>query len=85
MSTTVCNCTEDFTQVNGAVVNTRARTDKVAVWLADATLIESVMRIGKMIKQRLGIAPHNTIGFNVHYEEKNRTNLAKANKPKYLV
>ena len=67
------------------MVNIRARTDKVAVWLADATLIESVMRIGKMIKQRLGIDPHNTIGFNVHYEEKSRTNLAKANKPKYLV
>ena len=67
------------------MVNIRARTDKVAVWLADATLIESVMRIGKMIKQRLGIAPHNTIGFNVHHEEKNKPTSANANKPKYFV
>ena len=85
MSTTVCNCTEDFTQVNGAVVNIRGRTDKLAVWLADATHNESVMRIGKMIKQRLGIDSNTTIGFNVHHEEKNKPTSANANKPKYFV
>jgi translation initiation factor 4E len=75
----------DAFQVNGAVVNIRGRTDKLAVWLADATHNESVMRIGKMIKQRLGIDSNTTIGFNVHHEEKNKPTSANANKPKYFV
>ena len=59
-------------QVNGAVVNVRQRTDKIAVWLADASHIESIMRIGKMLKQRLGLDHTTTLGFNVHHEEKNK-------------
>ena len=43
------------------------------------------MRIGKMIKQRLGIDSNTTIGFNVHHEEKNKPTSANANKPKYFV
>ena len=61
-----------YTQVNGAVVNVRQRTDKIAVWLADASHHESILRIGKMLKQRLGLDPNITIGFNVHHEEKNK-------------
>ena len=59
-------------QVNGAVVNVRQRNDKIAVWLADASHHESILRIGKMLKQRLGLDPNTTIGFNVHHEEKNK-------------
>ena len=33
---------------------------------------ESILRIGKMLKQRLGLDPNITIGFNVHHEEKNK-------------
>ena len=58
--------------MNGAVVNVRQRTDKIAVWLADASHLESIMRIGKMLKQRLGLDPTTTMGFNVHHEEKNK-------------
>lgn len=63
---------QDAFQVNGAVVNVRQRTDKIAVWLADASHHESILRIGKMLKQRLGLDPNITIGFNVHHEEKNK-------------
>ena len=59
-------------QVNGAVVNVRGKGDKLAVWLADASQPDSILRIGKMIKERLGIDPEQTIGFNIHSEEKAR-------------
>lgn len=59
-------------QVNGAVVNVRYKGDKLAVWLADASQEDSVVRIGKMVKERLGVDPDQTIGFNIHNEEKVR-------------
>jgi len=59
-------------QVNGAVVNVRMRTDKLAVWLADASHGESIMRIGRMLKERLGMDSTSTIGFSVHNEEKSQ-------------
>ena len=59
-------------QVNGAVVNVRAKGDKLAVWLADASQPDSILRIGKMIKERLSIDQEQTIGFNIHNEEKVR-------------
>jgi len=57
-------------QVNGAVVNVRAKGDKFGVWLADASQPDSVVRIGKMIKERLGTDPLQTIGFTAHNDEK---------------
>jgi len=57
-------------QVNGAVVNVRAKGDKLGVWLADASKPDSVVRIGKMIKERLGSDPVQTIGFTAHNDEK---------------
>jgi len=57
-------------QVNGAVVNVRGKGDKLAVWLADASQPDSITRIGKMLKERLGIDPSEKIGFNIHNEEK---------------
>ena len=76
-SVTLCPVTFDFfsyliVQVNGAVVNVRGKGDKLAVWLADASQPDSILRIGKMIKERLGIDPEQTIGFNIHNEEKAR-------------
>jgi len=64
-------------QVNGAVVNVRGKGDKLAIWLADASQPDSITRIGKMIKERLEIDPDQTIGFNIHSEEKARSSSAK--------
>ena len=69
--------------MNGAVVNVRQRTDKLAVWLADASHTESIMRIGKMLKQRLGIESNNTLGFHAHHEEKSKP--TSANKQRFQV
>jgi len=71
-------------QVNGAVVNVRGKGDKLAVWLADASQPDSILRIGKMIKERLGIDPEQTIGFNIHNEEKARPS-SSAKKSKLFV
>jgi len=70
-------------QVNGAVVNVRGKGDKLAVWLADASQQDSIVRIGKMIKERLGIDPEQTIGFNIHNEEKARP--GSSTKKKFFV
>jgi hypothetical protein len=59
-----------FVQVNGAVVNVRGKADKLAVWLADSSQPDSILRIGKMLKERLNIDPGEKIGFTVHQEEK---------------
>ena len=56
--------------MNGAVVNLRAKGDKLGVWLADASKPDAVVRIGKMIKERLGNDPVQTIGFTAHNDEK---------------
>jgi len=74
---------QDAFQVNGAVVNVRQRTDKLAVWLAEASHHESIMRIGNMLKQRVGMDANTTIGFNVHNEEKNKP--TSANKQRFYV
>ena len=66
-----------LSQVNGAVVTVRPRGDKLAIWLADASQPDSITRIGKMIKERLEIDPDQTIGFNIHSEEKARSSSAK--------
>jgi len=57
-------------QVNGAVVNVRAKGDKLGVWVADASKPDSVVMIGKMIKKMLGSDPLQTIGFTAHNDEK---------------
>lgn len=69
-------------QMNGAVVNVRGKGDKVAVWLADSSLPDSVLRIGRMVKERLGIPEEQTIVYNVHHEDKTR---GAANRKKKIV
>ena len=69
-----------LSQVNGAVVNVRGKGDKLAIWLADASQPDSITRIGKMIKERLNIDPDQTIGFNIHSEEKARAGTSAKKK-----
>ena len=63
------HCHPSF-KVNGAVVYVRAKGDKLGVWLADASQSNSVVRIGKMIKERIDSDPVQTIGFTAHNDEK---------------
>ena len=63
------HCHPSF-KVNGAVVNVRAKGDKLGVWLAGASQSNSVVRIGKMIKERIDSDPVQTIGFIAHNDDK---------------
>ena len=67
--------------VNGAVVNVRAKGDKLCVWMVDSST--SVIKIGKEIKERLGMKEEQTIAFNTHREEKARH--GGSNRKKYFV
>jgi len=41
--------------VNGAVVSVRPKGDKIGMWLGDASKAESILNIGKKVKERLSI------------------------------
>jgi len=71
-------------KVNGAVVNLRAKGDKLGVWLAD-TAADSVLRIGRMVKERLGLPKDQTIVFNVHREDKSKSGTDRKNMNKLTV
>ena len=68
--------------ITGGAVNVRGKGDKVAIWLGDAEESESIIKIGEMMKEKLGIYSMQKIGFSVHSEEKARGRDAK---PKYYV
>lgn len=72
-------------QVNGAVVNVRNKGDKLGVWLADATQPDSIIRIGKMLKERLGMDPNEKIFFNIHADEKAGGKSSMVKKHKFHV
>lgn len=72
-------------QVNGAVVNVRNKGDKLGVWLADSSQPDSILRIGKMLKERLGIDPGEKIGFNIHADEKASGKSSASKKLKFYV
>ena len=68
--------------VNGAVINIRAKNDKIAVWLRDSKNDKGVIEIGKLIKSRLGL--RERINFSIHQEEKesqNRSRYGSLNSP----
>ena len=73
-------------QVNGAVVNMRMKMDKIAIWLADASQSESIMAIGRTLKEKLvNLDITTTIGFNVHQDEKAMSRPNFGNKHKFQV
>ncbi|KAJ8731757.1 hypothetical protein PYW07_015619 [Mythimna separata] len=51
-------------EICGAVVNVRAKLDKIGVWTADTSKQHANIEIGRKIKEQLGI--HGKIGFQVH-------------------
>lgn len=57
---------ENSEDICGAVVNVRSKGDKIGVWTADAQKSQSVMEIGRKLKQRLSIGRNVTIGYQIH-------------------
>jgi len=65
---------EDSDQVCGAVVNIRHKGDKLAVWTAVADdNAESVMKIGRMFKERLTLNNKTQIVYEKHLDTANKT------------
>lgn len=50
--------------VNGAVVNVRAKGDKISLWLAESVDKQAVTSMGRVVKARLGL--DQTLMFEVH-------------------
>lgn len=55
---------ENSDEICGAVVNVRAKLDKIGIWTADASKQHATIEIGRKLKEQLGI--HGKIGFQVH-------------------
>jgi len=47
---------EESDQVCGAVINIRPKMDKIAIWTNDCKSGQAVLKIGKILKQRMGYA-----------------------------
>ncbi|XP_067000029.1 eukaryotic translation initiation factor 4E-like [Anabrus simplex] len=53
-------------EICGAVINIRAKGDKIALWTVDAEKTSSVLEIGRKFKERLKLGRHVTIGYQIH-------------------
>nr|QBH73401.1 eukaryotic translation initiation factor 4e [Nicoletia phytophila] len=71
---------DDFSDdICGAVVNVRGKGDKIGVWTADASRSESVVQIGRRLKERLNIAPKVVIGYQIHKDTMNKSGSVTKN------
>uniref|UniRef100_A0A8C6QTI6 Uncharacterized protein n=1 Tax=Nannospalax galili TaxID=1026970 RepID=A0A8C6QTI6_NANGA len=52
--------------VCGAVVNVRAKDNKIAIWTTECENREAVTHIGRVYKERLGLPPKLVIGYQSH-------------------
>uniref|UniRef100_A0A2I3T7Y8 EIF4E n=1 Tax=Pan troglodytes TaxID=9598 RepID=A0A2I3T7Y8_PANTR len=52
--------------VCGAVINVRAKVDKIAIWTTECENREAVTHMGRVYKKRLGLPPKIVIGYQSH-------------------
>ena len=55
---------EETGLINGVVVSKKKNVDKMAIWLKDAIKSAEVMKVGRMVKDKLGV--RGTIFCNAH-------------------
>jgi len=70
---------ENSEDVCGAVVNIRAKGDKIGVWTSNATNQEAVMEIGRKLKERLRIKTKDMIGYQAHKDTIDKTGSVTKN------
>jgi len=58
--------------VTGAVVSVRKAGDRLALWISDADNLETVVKVGRSAKERLGLRRQDRLRFSLHREEKKR-------------
>jgi len=58
--------------VTGAVVSVRKAGDRLALWIREADNLETVVKVGRSMKERLGLRRQERLRFSLHREEKKR-------------
>lgn len=58
--------------VTGAVVSVRKAGDRLALWISEADNLETVVKVGRSVKERLGLRRQERLRFSLHREEKKR-------------
>ncbi|XP_004460093.2 LOW QUALITY PROTEIN: eukaryotic translation initiation factor 4E type 1B [Dasypus novemcinctus] len=70
LETLLCLIGESFEEhsreVWGAVINIRAKGDKIAVWTREAESQAGVLHIGRVYKERMGLSAKMVIGYQAH-------------------
>jgi len=62
---------EDSDQICGAVINVRQKMDKISVWTSDSKNKDSIMNIGRVLKQRTGA--QMSISYETHADTQVKT------------
>ncbi|XP_069725425.1 eukaryotic translation initiation factor 4E type 1B isoform X1 [Phaenicophaeus curvirostris] len=70
-------------EVCGAVINIRAKGDKIAIWTREAEHQEAVTHIGRVYKEHLGLSQEVTIGYQAHADT--ATKSSSLTKTKFVV
>ncbi|KAM9311641.1 eukaryotic translation initiation factor 4E type 1B [Gastrophryne carolinensis] len=84
LDTLLCLIGEAFEEysdeVCGAVINIRAKGDKIAVWTRETENREAVTYIGRVYKERLGLSPKVVIGYQAHADTATKSSSLAKNK-----
>ncbi|KAM6251842.1 eukaryotic translation initiation factor 4E type 1B [Porphyrio hochstetteri] len=70
-------------EVCGAVINIRAKGDKIAIWTREAENQEGVTHIGRVYKEHLGLSHKVAIGYQAHADT--ATKSGSLTKTKFVV
>ncbi|XP_032885943.1 eukaryotic translation initiation factor 4E type 1B [Amblyraja radiata] len=84
LETLLCLIGEAFDEhsndVCGAVINIRAKGDKIAIWTRDTENQDAVLCIGKTYKERLGLPVKVVIGYQAHADTATKSGVGVNNK-----
>ncbi|XP_019361493.1 PREDICTED: eukaryotic translation initiation factor 4E type 1B [Gavialis gangeticus] len=84
LETLLCLIGESFgeysSEVCGAVINIRAKGDKIAVWTCEAEDRDGVTHIGRVYKERLGLSSKVVIGYQAHADTATKSGSLTKNK-----
>ncbi|ELK13711.1 Eukaryotic translation initiation factor 4E [Pteropus alecto] len=84
LETLLCLIGESFDDysddVCGAVVNVRAKGDKIAIWTTECENREAVTHIGRVYKERLGLPPKIVIGYQSHADTATKSGSTTKNR-----
>uniref|UniRef100_A0A8D2D014 Eukaryotic translation initiation factor 4E n=1 Tax=Sciurus vulgaris TaxID=55149 RepID=A0A8D2D014_SCIVU len=84
LETLLCLIGESFDDysddVCGAVVNVRAKGDKIAIWTTECENRETVRHIGRVYKERLGLPPKIVIDYQSHADTATKSSSTTKNR-----